>query len=64
MLHEKLKGLKKMIREWHKQRGVWGSEKIETLETNLHEVMARKETNDVGSDIRRERLEILNNLWK
>lgn len=63
-LMHKLKGLRGQIREWKKKRGCWSSEKIKGLEESLQEVVSRMELEGVNFELRKERLGILNNLWK
>lgn len=63
-LQMKLKELRGKFREWNAKRGVWGSEKIKILEGELHEVVTRMERDGVSDDLRKNRLQILNHLWK
>ncbi|XP_057432197.1 uncharacterized protein LOC130724947 [Lotus japonicus] len=64
VLMKKLKGLRDKIREWKKARGVWGSVKIHELEDRLNAVMGRMENEGNSIDLRKHRLEILNQLWR
>lgn len=63
-LMHKLKGLRAKIREWNKSRGIWGSEKIKYLEDQLQVVVNRMESEGVDTQLRKDRLEVLNQLWK
>lgn len=60
---QELKGLREKIRGWNKNRGLWGSTKIKVLEGKLQDLMQLMEQEGVSEDLRKERLEVINNLW-
>ncbi|XP_057425669.1 uncharacterized protein LOC130719035 [Lotus japonicus] len=64
VLQSKLKGLRVKIREWRKKKGSWGVEKIKILEESLNDIMQRMENEGVSENLRRDRLVILEDLWK
>lgn len=63
-LQSKLKEMKGKIKGWQKNRGVWGSEKIKSLEVQLHEIVSKMDIEGASEVLRIERLQLLNNLWK
>lgn len=61
---KKLQTLKGKIKGWHKERGVWGVQRIRDLEEKVHVVMSRMEVEGATEDLRVERIAIMGDLWK
>ncbi|XP_057418726.1 uncharacterized protein LOC130712931 [Lotus japonicus] len=64
VLQQKLKGLRRKIREWRRGRGAWGVEKIVSLESRLQEVMGALENQGGSEALTKERRSVLEDLWR
>lgn len=64
VLMKKLKGLRAKIRDWRNNKGTWGVENIKILEEELQCIMSRMENEGANEQLRKNRLEVLNKLWR